>query len=715
MIYQPKPRLGMKLNKRHKLAKGLVGCWIFNERAGDTAFDLSGNGNDLTIAGADWGPGGLEFDGTSSYLTSSGVTNSMDPSNPWTINVRVKIDTLTDYPNYIGFCDENGTEYAFIGNDNSAPRRLKVVSAGKTPGNGSEILGDTVYDVVLVWNGIKFLAYLNGVLDYEVTPSSAIVWSTQDLFILGAKRDPGLGSYFDGFEYSASVYNRPLSPDEIAQLHSDPYVMFTRKASSSILHASIIEVVTNLLSGKIKIKNVNTDLLDGKVRIQDTVNGLTDGKVVVKGAVTGLADGKIRIKDVATNAVDGLLKIKGAVTTLLNGKVIIKDVTTVLIDGKLTVQDVDTNLFDGEIKIIEKVISLADGKLQIQDIITSQVDGKVQIQDTNIDLTDGKIQISDIDTDLVDGFINVKDTTTGFVNGLLGVKDSVIGLTDGKVQVQDSVADLADGKVIVTITGLDTGHADGKIQIKDITTGIVDGLINVKNNATGLIDGKVKISDICSNFVDGLIRIKDTTIGVMDGKVQIKNVTIGLIDGLVQVKNNIINTVDGKINIKNVITSLVDGKIKVKDVTTVITDGLIRIINSVSNFVDAKINITTGLITNLLDGKLIIRSISRSHKIDIVIGSPSKVFEQGETVPITTYTYDLDNNLMDQDNLTITINKLDGTEVVNALMTHTTTGTYFYKYKLDSNADLGVWTVRVESVNGIIKKIKNDFLKVISF
>jgi len=106
--------------------------------------------------------------------------------------------------------------------------------------------------------------------------------------------------------------------------------------------------------------------------------------------------------------------------------------------------------------------------------------------------------------------------------------------------------------------------------------------------------------------------------------------------------------------------------------------------------------------------------VAKSHKIDIKIGLPTRVFEQGETVPITTYAYNLDNDLMDQDNLTVTINKLDGTEVVNDLMIHTSIGTYFYKYKLDSDVDLGIWTVKVESVNGTIKKIKNDFFKIVS-
>lgn len=44
-----KPPLGACLDRRSPLAKGLVGCWLFNEGGGMRAFDISGLGNHGTL------------------------------------------------------------------------------------------------------------------------------------------------------------------------------------------------------------------------------------------------------------------------------------------------------------------------------------------------------------------------------------------------------------------------------------------------------------------------------------------------------------------------------------------------------------------------------------------------------------------------------------------------------------------------------------------
>lgn len=41
-----KPFRGAVLNRTHPLARGLIGCWLFNEGTGDKVFDLSGNGSE---------------------------------------------------------------------------------------------------------------------------------------------------------------------------------------------------------------------------------------------------------------------------------------------------------------------------------------------------------------------------------------------------------------------------------------------------------------------------------------------------------------------------------------------------------------------------------------------------------------------------------------------------------------------------------------------
>jgi len=46
-----KPMYGVLLNPYHPLARGLVGCWLFNEGGGNSVFDLSGYGNHGMLGG----------------------------------------------------------------------------------------------------------------------------------------------------------------------------------------------------------------------------------------------------------------------------------------------------------------------------------------------------------------------------------------------------------------------------------------------------------------------------------------------------------------------------------------------------------------------------------------------------------------------------------------------------------------------------------------
>ena len=48
-----KPPLVTLLRQGHPLSKGLVGCWLFNERGGDSVYDASGQGNTGTLTDMD--------------------------------------------------------------------------------------------------------------------------------------------------------------------------------------------------------------------------------------------------------------------------------------------------------------------------------------------------------------------------------------------------------------------------------------------------------------------------------------------------------------------------------------------------------------------------------------------------------------------------------------------------------------------------------------
>jgi hypothetical protein len=104
---------------------------------------------------------------------------------------------------------------------------------------------------------------------------------------------------------------------------------------------------TDLLDGKIRIKNVATDLLDGKLDI-NTPTDLLDGKIRIKDFATDLLDGKAYVIGMATDLLDGKARVALSPTGLLDGKAKITLSTTDLLDGKVVVGIPVTNLLDGK-------------------------------------------------------------------------------------------------------------------------------------------------------------------------------------------------------------------------------------------------------------------------------------------------------------------------------------------------------------------------------
>ncbi len=90
-----KPVRGIRLNKSHPLARGLVGYWLFNEGSGNKVFDLSGNGNTGTFVGdVVWTPGqsgnAIYVPGSNDYINcGNGSTLNPGASGSFTIVARI--------------------------------------------------------------------------------------------------------------------------------------------------------------------------------------------------------------------------------------------------------------------------------------------------------------------------------------------------------------------------------------------------------------------------------------------------------------------------------------------------------------------------------------------------------------------------------------------------------------------------------------------------
>lgn len=231
-----KPLVGTPLDWAHPLAKGLVGCWLFNEGSGDRVFDVSGNGNDGSIVGSPWSAGNsgwvLDLNGSSDYLTApisiiqsqgsialwirpdystgdSAVHGLFGSSNEGAQNY-IRCEHYSDNNWYIGW-DEGGNNYRI------------VIAAANMP-----MTAGYWYFFVFTWDDTTndSIVYLNAV--EEGNNNTLTLPTLSNPLRLGGHDHPIVPAYHDGFIDQILILDYALSRQEIQWLYREPYAMFVQ-------------------------------------------------------------------------------------------------------------------------------------------------------------------------------------------------------------------------------------------------------------------------------------------------------------------------------------------------------------------------------------------------------------------------------------------------------------------------------------------------------
>lgn len=229
-----KPVRGTLLDPTHRLSKGLVGMWLFNEGTGKKAFDLSGHGNHGTLtsmafpptATSGWGVGkfgnAIGFDGTDDSV-DGGNGVSLNITDVITLNAWIYTDGIGDTttPRILA---KDGSYYIY--HQSPAWDLATVIIDGVN----KEVYYSSSFNawhlLSITYDGTTLKMYIDGVLVDDMAASGAIGIDTTQHVIIGNVDD--FNKPFYGTIDSVSIYNRALTAQEVQQLYYDPFCMFKR-------------------------------------------------------------------------------------------------------------------------------------------------------------------------------------------------------------------------------------------------------------------------------------------------------------------------------------------------------------------------------------------------------------------------------------------------------------------------------------------------------
>ncbi|OGS22805.1 MAG: hypothetical protein A2252_10795 [Elusimicrobia bacterium RIFOXYA2_FULL_39_19] len=213
------------------LPVGCVGHWKFNEESGDTAVDISGNGNDAVIYGATRIVGSDLLTGTALYF--DGIDDYVSIPNNSSLNITENITiefwfNPADIPSYAKYPLSKGTNtsnmsyiFYWLGPASGVANQKKLWVTGKAESGWGSNLGPVTPEIMInEWTHVAWTysssdggkIYLNGEKVSEGPSFGTLASNTNPIEIARAWIP---NEYFKGSIDDLAIYNRVLTPEEI--------------------------------------------------------------------------------------------------------------------------------------------------------------------------------------------------------------------------------------------------------------------------------------------------------------------------------------------------------------------------------------------------------------------------------------------------------------------------------------------------------------------
>ena len=241
-----KPLLGYRIDPFHPLAKGLVACYLMNEKGDIKIRDLTGKGNTGTFVNdTHWvaGPNGpaVDFDGTNDYINLGNFLGA--GISLFTVALWFRPDVLTGRNVLINQWGDSG-DRVFIfeyGTAGDGQVEFTVSSTGASFFRSFETVASvtesTEYNVVGVIDGTNVLLYVDGKLrNLGAAFNQTLFNETVEPIKIGEISTGGASADYNGIIDKCYIWvNRVLSASEVAQLYLEPYAFIERPLSKGAL------------------------------------------------------------------------------------------------------------------------------------------------------------------------------------------------------------------------------------------------------------------------------------------------------------------------------------------------------------------------------------------------------------------------------------------------------------------------------------------------
>ena len=220
-----KPAYGTMVNGALSISNGLIGAWLFNEGLGTTVHDSSGNGNHATAAtgggytNPTWdGTSGLIFSGTNQALVLPAAM--AQTSFTWLIDLSLTSAAETDRIVSIGETLLSWSSGTLTGFANTQAGVAYQESLAWTAGAIQQLVWQQTGNTATIYaNGVS-LGTLTNIASVNTTDGNDNIAGYG-----GSRTSPN--QFCKGEYYYAMLWNRVLSPTEIATLNSNPFAMYS--------------------------------------------------------------------------------------------------------------------------------------------------------------------------------------------------------------------------------------------------------------------------------------------------------------------------------------------------------------------------------------------------------------------------------------------------------------------------------------------------------